>query len=144
MSLKFFILLACLSMGPACSNAQNKQSADQTLSGEYKLSNNQAFSAKIEWDSSLQAETYLTGMIRFKTSDDIAISSIAVSNFEPTMPSMGHGTSMESQVISEPESGSGIVKFSGVWFNMSGDWDIAITATINGRQDVVHLALRVP
>lgn len=111
---------------------------------DYIESENKSFSTKIEWVDPLKAETFLSAEIKFKTADNSAITSLSVSKFDPTMPSMGHGTSTDAQVIGEASANDKQIKISGVWFNMSGPWTIAITASVNGKNDTVKVPIMVP
>lgn len=133
------LLMSCF-IGCAVPDSDNVGSQET----EYIESDNKSFSTKIEWVEPLKAETYLSAEIKFKTADNSAITSLSVTKFDPTMPSMGHGTSTDAQVIGEASANDKQVKISGVWFNMSGAWEIAITASVNGKNDTVKIPIMVP
>jgi hypothetical protein len=72
------------------------------------------------------------------------VEGVVVTSFEPTMPTMGHGTDTTKISYEASSKGKNFIKVKGIWFNMGGSWEIAVTASINGTSDKAIIKLEVP
>jgi|GEM_PF-1390045 len=58
---------------------------------------------------------------------------------DPQMPSMGHGTYVDEQVVAVVDAAVGIVDVSGIYFIMGGDWDVYVS--ISGERFTVPVVV---
>jgi hypothetical protein len=100
--------------------------------------------AKLDWQTPLKSETALTAMLSFTGPDGNAAQTVENIVFTPWMPTMGHGTSTVNQKISLVPGTTNTYLVEGVYFIMGGDWEIRLTATVNGRKDSANLPVHLP
>jgi hypothetical protein len=137
--------LALLSLG--CGQEKRKETphvspAGLTLNGGV-VARQGGFTARLTWLSGdVKSEHYLTALVTFYSPTGVLASQVSGVEFVPTMPSMGHGTAMDEQVIRV--TGPSEVTVEKAYLIMGGAWDIAVSATVDGVRDTVHFKVEVP
>lgn len=103
---------------------------------EGNTSKNGNFVVVLAWQSELLAEEYLNAKLTF--ADSLRLLPLTVTDvaFEPWMPSMGHGTTMDDQRVSEDAEAANVFLVKDAYLIMGGEWEIRVTATVNGVRDV--------
>lgn len=101
------------------------------------------FVVVLEWQTPLEAEEYLSARLTFADAVRKQPASVADVAFEPWMPSMGHGTAMDDQTITADAASPYIFAVSDAYLIMGGEWEIKVTATVNGVRDTAYVAARV-
>lgn len=119
-------------------------SAKIFLDGEGVSSKKNKFFAKLEWLGGPKADDYSKAKLVFSTSEKTKPNSVSTIVFDPQMPSMGHGTATDDQVISAEESSSNSFVVDGIYFIMGGRWEVRVTATVDGVTDLVAFVVDVP
>ncbi len=110
--------------------------------GGKSLSSQELFAATLVWtETPVKAETYVQAILSFYGKDGATAESISDVEFIPTMPSMGHGTAMDEQVVQYGSSGA--VTIDKVYLIMGGSWEIKVKATVNGATDTVTFKVDV-
>ena len=128
-----------------CDNGSNSNIALSEFDEGSSLSN--VFYSKLKWTSSLiSGESTSSVEIQILNTDQSDLTTTSQLNeFHLSMPAMGHGTPEEDQKITD--DGNNIYTVSGIHFMMAGDagsWSAAVTATVDGRQDVAHITIQRP
>lgn len=106
-------------------------------------SKNGRFVVLLEWQTPLEAEAYLKANLTFADASRKLPASVADVSFEPWMPSMGHGTAMDDQTITKDAASPHIFAVNDAYLIMGGEWEIKVTATVNGVPDTAYVAARV-
>jgi|GEM_PF-588330 len=103
------------------------------------------FVVKLDWPDGAKAEQYIKARLAFATADRFRPETVTDIVFDPQMPSMGHGTATEDQVISAVGDGRPAWEFQvdGVYFIMDGPWEINVTAVVNGLMDTAAIPVDV-
>lgn len=125
-------------------DATSDDAAPVLKTDEGVLSRNQKFIAKLDWASNPKAEDYLKVFITFSTANRMAPSSVSDVIFEPQMPSMGHGTATDDQIVTADASLAYVYRVDGIYFIMGGPWEIRLTATVDGSIDTAVIPVDVP
>jgi hypothetical protein len=107
-------------------------------------SQNQTYRVQLSMNSPVKAVEFLEGELIFESLSGLPIEGVAVNSFQPTMPAMGHGTDTTKIAFAESGKGKNHIKVNGIWFNMGGSWEIAITTTISGASDKAIIKVEVP
>ena len=104
-------------------------------------STNKVFKVSAQWLSPPAAQKNISVRLTV-TAVGIEASSIESVTFDPQMPSHGHGTFVDDQVVTieSPQK----VKVDGVYFIMGGPWVIHFTAAVNGKTDTALIPVDVP
>lgn len=108
------------------------------------LSTNHSFIAKLDWIKGPVAQADSHATLTFVTSSGLAPSTVTDVVFNPQMPSMGHGTAMDDQVIRVDATKPYIFDVNGIYFIMGGSWVVHVTATVDGQRDVADFSAVVP
>ena len=101
------------------------------------------FVVKLEWPGGAKAEQYIQARLAFATASRVRPDSVTGIVFDPQMPSMGHGTATEDQVITAVGDSVWDFKVDGVYFIMDGPWEINVTAVVNGQLDTAAIPVEV-
>ncbi len=121
----------------------DRPTVENTASDGSVTASQGGFTARLTWhDGLIASERYLTAKVVFLSGSGSAATEVQDVTFIPTMPSMGHGTAMDEQSIAGAEKG--VVTVENVYLIMGGTWDIAVTATVDGKRDTVHFKVEVP
>ncbi|MEN9835446.1 MAG: YtkA-like [Pseudomonadota bacterium] len=141
MKIKSLILIAFLGIQSVhCGNQSNNTTAS-TSNGSSTLRH---YTAKLDWQSALAARTPVTAKLTFVGAAGAPAQSVSDIKFNPWMPSMGHGTSTADQRITALPGSSNEFLVTGIFFSMGGDWEIQLTATVDGVSDSAAIAVSVP
>lgn len=151
----YLLLAASLPLVTACGSNNDDESQPHpppptaTSQGEadllragYTYSGNKEFAVRWQWLSEVRAQQLIDARMSFVDANGLAASSISGVTVEPWMPSMGHGTAMDDQVISQEDNATFLVK--GIYLIMGGPWEIKINAALGQRRDTALIAVRVP
>lgn len=106
-------------------------------------SQNGHFVVLLEWQSELKAEEYLNAKLTFADGSRLQPQTVTDVAFEPWMPSMGHGTAMDDQTVSGDSESANVFLVKDAYLIMGGEWEIKVTATVNGVKDVARVEARV-
>jgi len=132
----FSILLA--------SCGSKKESPNSAGDAVFFTSQNQTYKAKLLFDGMIKSVVPLSADFIIEPNNGVALESVTLDSFKPTMPSMGHGTDTSKLVFDTAIQNSDRVKVKGIWFNMGGPWEISISAKLNGISDQVTIKVEVP
>ena len=102
------------------------------------------FVVKLDWLSGPKSEDFVKARLTFATTQRAVPSTVSDVVFNPQMPSMGHGTSMDDQTIAADESSTNVFIVDGIWFIMGGPWEILVTAKVDGISDTAAIPVDVP
>ena len=141
MKFKKLILLCLLGFGSTHCGSKASADTGMNIDGSSKEA---VYVAKLDWQTPLKSETALTAMLSFTGPDGNAAQTVENIVFTPWMPTMGHGTSTVNQKISLVPGTTNTYLVEGVYFIMGGDWEIRLTATVNGRKDSANLPVHLP
>jgi hypothetical protein len=86
----------------------------------------------------------VSAKLTFLASNGLPAQSVSNIKFNPWMPSMGHGTSTADQRITAVTGTTNEFLVTGIFFSMGGDWEIQVTATVDGTTDQAAIAVSVP
>jgi hypothetical protein len=101
------------------------------------------FAVKIEWPAGAKAEEYIKARLTFATGARLKPASVTGIVFDPQMPSMGHGTVTDDQVLTSVGDSGYEFQVAGVYFIMGGPWEIDVTAIVNGQMDTAAVPVEV-
>ncbi len=138
----FFLIVAC--SGSSSSSDEGKNDA----SDGWTASSNQHFRGTITWLTGPTVSTYENQVeIVLEPVNGEAIAD--VTEVKPWMSVHGHGTDVEKQLISnkkKTDSGGMTFSVSGIYFIMSGPWELEVTAQNESGSvsDVVIYRFDVP
>ena len=107
-------------------------------------SQNQTYRVQLVMDSPVKALELLEGDLVFESLSGLPIEVVTVNSFQPTMPTMGHGTDTTKIAFEASAKGKNRIKVKGIWFNMGGSWEISISTTIQGASDKATIKVEVP
>ena len=141
--MKFNELILLSLLGIGSSHCGSKASADTAMNTDGS-SKEAIYVAKIDWQTPLKSETLLTAKLSFTGPNGAAVQTVENIVFTPWMPTMGHGTSTLNQKISLIPGTTNTYLVEGIYFIMGGDWEIRLTATVNGRTDSANLPVHLP
>ena len=139
MNLKSFLLLLFFALTSSHCGTRSAPPAAIAADG---ASRQQVYTAKLDWQTPVAARTPLAAKLSFQTASGAPSQSIANLSFKPWMPSMGHGTSTADQSITVLDGSTALVE--GIYLSMGGDWEIRLTATVDGVTDSATIAVSVP
>lgn len=95
--------------------------------------------ADLTWDRepSFSDEEFMemTGTVRIVTSNNVVPVSIADAVFTADMPQHGHGTGNIIPDIKVSDISRGELRFSNLYFTMTGSWRIKVKAIVDGKID---------
>jgi len=100
--------------------------------------------ASLDWVSVLRAGEYLAARLVFKNSRGMPLTQVELQDFDPQMPSMGHGTDTSSQAYVTVAGENGQIEVRGIYFIMGGDWVVGVTAKIDGQSRKFSFDVKVP
>lgn len=141
MKIKGLILLAFMGLTAAHCGDQGNNVTATNGNGSSALNH---YTAKLDWQSPLAARTPVSAKLTFLASNGLPAQSVSNIKFNPWMPSMGHGTSTADQRITAVSGTSNEFLVTGIFFSMGGDWEIQLTATVDGTIDQAAIAVSVP
>lgn len=103
-----------------------------------------AYFLKIEWLAGPTAEAESRIRFIFNGADGKIAASVANTTFKPWMTIHGHGAPERSIRINAESGFANQYIISGVYFSMSGPWDLKISSKVNGVEDSITLPVSVP
>ncbi len=143
-----FFAVVLLSSCASSIEAQGVKPADKPtlqLTGDAEgiLSKGGHFVVKLTWPEGAKAEQYIKARLAFATAARFRPETVSGIVFDPQMPSMGHGTATEDQVVSAVGESVWDFQVDGVYFIMGGPWEINVTAVVNGQLDTAAIPVEV-
>lgn len=106
------------------------------------------YTARIEWLTGPKVEDYSSAKLTFVSNLGSIPNKVEKIEFEPMMPTHGHGTFMDDQKITPVAGSSYEFVIEGIYFIMKGQgadhWVINISAQIDGQPFKTELSVDVP
>ena len=140
---RIFVLFSLAAFAVSCGSKMKNEDSVQKLENGIE-SQNKKFIAKLEWLSPLKASEYLDARLTVSTMNHAAPAAVAVSKFDPQMPSMGHGTAVDEQTITQDPVNAAVFNILKVFFIMGGPWEIYVTVKVDEIEDVVTIPVDIP
>lgn len=156
MRLKTAIALALLSFFAACGQDENKQNPEPNNSppkqdqlgiiapDEGVKSENGAFFAALSWEQGPDKGKESIALVTFADEQRLLPQSVTNVSFVPWMTIHGHGQGNRKVTITPVEGHHNVFRVSGIFFIMSGPWDLRIEASVNGDRDKLAILVDVP
>jgi hypothetical protein len=138
-----FLAFGFLAFGilASCSSKDQKEATNIATFYNSQL---QTYRVQLVISEPIKALQLLEGELAFESLTGNPVEAVTVTSFEPTMPTMGHGTDTTKISYEASPKGKSYIKVKGIWFNMGGSWEIALTASVNGASDKATIKLEVP
>lgn len=103
--------------------------------GEGTSSSANAFLVKVTWDKGPVSGSESVARFTFATPNRYRPKSVTDVQFKAKMKTMGHGVPTNSLVIAQDAANLHVYLVSGIYFGMSGEWEITINANVDGDSD---------
>ncbi len=136
--MKLFFILATLLLLTSCADNKPPVLFEKTIQSKQAQ-----FKVQFIWESGPTAQSFSSVKILFYDKKGLPLNDIKDITFIPFMPSHGHGTSIEDQVITTGHSQNEFI-VTNVFFVMGGSWVITLTAKTAGISDSAEVSVDVP
>ena len=103
-----------------------------------------AYIVNVEWRKGPIVDPDNQATLVFATANRQSVASVDGVTISPFMPAMGHGAPVRHLGIARNAVRTFAYDVTGLYFIMSGTWDLTVTATVDGVKDVAVVTVDVP